>query len=548
MGEKIRKQIIAPGVLFYGAIIAAAIVIFIGTYGFRILNPMNIELYQTRGDSTQHYYGWVAFRNGNWTFPLGLTNYGTYPDYTSVIFTDSIPLLAIFFKVFRSVLPMHFQYFGMFTLMCYILQAVIAARIVNRFCDNKIYTFVSTMLFLFVPILIHRTFGHEALGAQFILLYMLESIVVAKDIKLSQMIKRVIICAILSAGIHMYYLLICGILLLGVCLIYMQNKEYRECFAVLLIYLAVAAVVVWIEGGFSSRINATEASGYGAFNANINSLINPLGKSIILKDMPIYLWGQGDGTAYLGLGIIIMLLCSILIVLFSKFIKKTCELDRDLIIPLIVVSIISFVYAIFPVITFNDKLLVEIELASFLMKMVAPFRCNGRTMWIVVYIVMLAVIVIVYKYMNRYLAIIFVSIASIIQIVDVSGYLTYKYNVSNNIELVDSHVMVDEFDTIIKPRGDEIKHIVVYTKSIFERGDYSLSTDVYAWALENGKTVNYIYLARDEQSSYDKRLQDSLNNLSYDTIYIFDLNDMEVCEKYGLKTTTYGRYIFGEKE
>lgn len=40
----------------------------------------------------------------------------------SVLYTDSIPLFAIFFKALSPLLPETFQYFGLFGLMCYMLN------------------------------------------------------------------------------------------------------------------------------------------------------------------------------------------------------------------------------------------------------------------------------------------------------------------------------------------------------------------------------------------------------------------------------------------
>ena len=39
-----------------------------------------------------------AYRNSDWHFPIGMIDSLVYPNQTSVIYTDSIPLFAIFFK------------------------------------------------------------------------------------------------------------------------------------------------------------------------------------------------------------------------------------------------------------------------------------------------------------------------------------------------------------------------------------------------------------------------------------------------------------------
>ena len=57
----------------YYFLIAAFIIIIFGLiYGFRILNPTNIDwIFVKSDDITQHYVGWESFRAGHWTFPFG---------------------------------------------------------------------------------------------------------------------------------------------------------------------------------------------------------------------------------------------------------------------------------------------------------------------------------------------------------------------------------------------------------------------------------------------------------------------------------------------
>ena len=73
--------------------------VFITIYGTKILNPCYTDWLMSGGDLSQHYLGWKMYRNGDWTFPIGLTDQLAYPYYTSVIFTDSIPIFAVFFKL-----------------------------------------------------------------------------------------------------------------------------------------------------------------------------------------------------------------------------------------------------------------------------------------------------------------------------------------------------------------------------------------------------------------------------------------------------------------
>ena len=50
-------------------------------------------------DITQHQMGWMFYRNSPWTFPLCKALFLGYPQGTSISYTDSIPLAALFFKL-----------------------------------------------------------------------------------------------------------------------------------------------------------------------------------------------------------------------------------------------------------------------------------------------------------------------------------------------------------------------------------------------------------------------------------------------------------------
>lgn len=59
----------------------------------RILNPMYADWLMNGEDLTQHYFGWKAYRESGWHFPIGMTDTLAYPNLTTVVFTDSIHCL-----------------------------------------------------------------------------------------------------------------------------------------------------------------------------------------------------------------------------------------------------------------------------------------------------------------------------------------------------------------------------------------------------------------------------------------------------------------------
>ena len=122
------------------------------------------------GDLAQYQLGWKFYRDDIWRFPLGLNpNYGI-TNSSSIIYSDSIPLFAVFFKIFRSFLSEEFQYFSFWIFICIYLQALFSFKIIYYFTKNTPYSLVSSLFFIFSTILIYRSGIHLSLTAHWLIL------------------------------------------------------------------------------------------------------------------------------------------------------------------------------------------------------------------------------------------------------------------------------------------------------------------------------------------------------------------------------------------
>jgi hypothetical protein len=103
-----------------------AFLVFASIY-LETLDPRyNAWLLTAGPDPVQQYLGWTMYRFADWSFPIGLaSNYG-YPFGVAITFTDSIPLLAILFKIINGLLPQNFQYFGLWISFCFVMQGIFA--------------------------------------------------------------------------------------------------------------------------------------------------------------------------------------------------------------------------------------------------------------------------------------------------------------------------------------------------------------------------------------------------------------------------------------
>ena len=80
--------------------------------GLRVLTPTEFG-WVMQGDWRIHFLGWQFFRNEPWHWPPGrIEGYLHAPAGTAIGFTDSIPLVAFAPKPFSGLLPVTFQYLG----------------------------------------------------------------------------------------------------------------------------------------------------------------------------------------------------------------------------------------------------------------------------------------------------------------------------------------------------------------------------------------------------------------------------------------------------
>ena len=157
----------------------SSIAIGIATFGaltnWKILNPLFVRwLYW--GDPSTSYLGWQFFRKTPLIqFPIGASpNYGV-GFASSIMFTDSIPLIAIPLKYLSFLLPHEFQYFGMWILAAFVLQAWFAWKMLSHFISNLPVLLFGVVLFTNAPTLIYRMVhegsGHIGFIGQFLILW-----------------------------------------------------------------------------------------------------------------------------------------------------------------------------------------------------------------------------------------------------------------------------------------------------------------------------------------------------------------------------------------
>lgn len=493
-------------------------------YGIKILNPLYTDWLLTGGDPSQHYLGWEFFRRSDWYFPLGLTDQLAYPLKTSVIYTDSIPIFAVFFKLFRSILPQQFQYFGIWGLLCFVLQGYYAAKILGERSSSKAVILVGTVFFIVSPVMLFRMYYHTALAAHWLILLAIY-FYFKHEKEYRDIFKPVMqwgILGILIGSIHLYFVPMCGAILLGyiLCSVWKERKVRIRFFYPGISFSVGLFLTIYLLGGFSSGAD-TGTNNLGLFSFNLNAFLNPMSYSTLLKNTSLWNWpfytqGQYEGFSYLGMGIILLCACGIVLMVKNIFRRRKPSVYQ---VMTVLMSIGLIVLAASPTITWNDKLLLQLPYSSTIYKYWGIFGSCGRMAWPVVYFLMIFGIISISNmtWKRKEITSVILILACLVQVVDLSGQL-YKRHANYSEKVVyKSPLEGTVWDDIIS--SGEYKHVVWVTHNV----DHNDVIQVAVYAMKNDMTMGNFYFAR----GIDNRdiIEEQLQNTSEDCVYVFLKSD-----------------------
>ena len=484
--------------------------------GHRFLDPTNVA-WLVGGDPLQHYLGWAFYRNSPWTWPIGLNPLYGMEFSNSIVFTDSIPLLAIPFKTIHQFLPNPFQYLGIWVLFCFVLQAYFAFRLIGLITHSIAIQCLGSVLFLFSPPLIFRLSLHESLMGHFIILaalYLnlkpLNDGVDTKKKYLHSLAWIFLLCiAVLT---HFYLALMASFLWISDLMRRILLQKSASLSGVLIeAIIAFGAVifVAWQAGYFAIQSASSTSRGFGDFRTNLLAIFNSRGWSYFIKPIPLrdsVEAATGEGFQYLGAGSI-LLLCSSLYALLSQKIKLS-ELIRLLTkyysflsIALIVLALISFSNNV----GFGPWNL-RIPLPEFVINLLSVVRASSRLFWPMYYAIILGILWMIIKAYTSRKAIVLLTFAALIQIVDTSvGWL----NIRDKINLSPT----SEFKTkLISPFWDDAGH---FYRNVVTNDSPGVWEDFGLFASKHKLATNITYMARIDSAKEISFLQ-SIGSQLYD--------------------------------
>lgn len=414
----------------YAAIGAAAFLLIYGTDALHVTFDGWILNGYVEEDIIQHYAGWMAFRASDWSFPVGLAGSLGYPDGVVISFTDSIPLVSVFFKCLSGILPETFQFFGWYVLFCFMMQGICAGLLMELFTEKKWGIYGAVVLFVFSPILIERAFRHTALASQWLILAALYLYFHSR--RSGKTPWGFLGLQVLCVGLHPYFVpMVCGVLAAWTLehLLKGPGAERKKAAAFLAANLAAVLLAGYVIGVFGNGVSGA-AGGFGYYSMNLNALWNPssIGVESWSALLPVQeqTAGNYDGFNYLGAGVLLFASLGLGRMLVSLIRgKQLGEFCRQY-IGLILFLGFCVLFAWSNVITLNKEVIFTVPLPEKVLQLCSVFRASGRMFWPVYEVLFLLACITAVRFPRR-AGMAAMAVLVVLQICDLSPALARKH-------------------------------------------------------------------------------------------------------------------------
>lgn len=348
------------------------------------LSPGNID-WLSRGDHVQHFTAWAMYRNEPLlAWPLGHISGIMYPLGATTGFTDAIPWAALLFRAVSPLLPEPFQFFGIWLASCFALMGWFGARLAAHFGARPVEQLLIGLIFATSSLVLGRALGHEALAAHWLLVAgFLTYARGAKAGSTARPVAAAIAIAVIASGVHPYLMALCfGISAVTLFRFWRIDQAMSVArFAASAGALLAATLGTVLAFGYLGLGGSANWSGYGKYSADLTSLFNPTGFSRWVPSLPMRPDQRFEGFAYLGLGVLAMLLVGVV-----ELVRRRRELGARGMLgrwaPMLALALLCAANAVMPEFTFaGTSLHTSDRIYERLRPLLDIFRANGRFMW-----------------------------------------------------------------------------------------------------------------------------------------------------------------------
>jgi hypothetical protein len=395
-----------------------AIVVFILINDGSILQPSNSDW--LNGDAFLAWQGWQFFRNS----PLLQWPIGANPDFglelsTSIVFPDSIPLLAILAKPFSPLLYSNFQYYGLWIFTCFYLQSYFAVKIISLFSEKVLSNLLAATFFLISPILLIRlgyAYQHHALFSQWTILAALYFFF-RKEYNLTSWTLLLVTTVLINA--YLFLIVLCIFIATLISRVQIYQLKLRTALLSFMWIVSFLGLIMYAAGYFMNGApigkDGFYGGGFGSYRMNLLAPLDGNGAwSRFIPDISTT-EHEGEGFNFLGIGVILLIPTAVI----SAY-KQLNQLNVKKIYPLIAILFVLTVYAISINIYLGSRHIHSYNLPNFIINLANQFSSSGRFFWPTYYLIYIAIFYFNLTYFNKKLISVIFLCALLIQIADSS--------------------------------------------------------------------------------------------------------------------------------
>jgi Family of unknown function (DUF6311) len=375
------------------------------------------------GDIAQHVSGWWYYAKDSWHFPLLHTTRLDHPAGVSIAYTDSIPLLALPFKLlitlFPSWFPEHFHYVGLWIGLVFVSQAVAATFLMRALGVKSLFAVLISVGFALTWPVIHARYHHPALMMQSIIIYAIALYFLGtqKTWSSSAVSFAFVGLNLVALTVHPYFLpFTAGFFTAFLVDQAIQAESWLRQLKRLLVLLILLACAILLLG-YTGRASFANY-GYGT-NFYLD-LITPFcggGKLITCGTGPVYVFPYHEGFNYLGAGLLFLIPIAAVwnwhsVVLFPKT------------YPAFTLLLAGFLlYTLTNQVHFNDAVLFSFDLPAWSEGLTGTFRAAGRFFWPVSIFILFVTLASLLK-KRTWLVALLLTTALVLQVKDVKPWLS----------------------------------------------------------------------------------------------------------------------------
>ncbi|MEZ5783238.1 MAG: DUF6311 domain-containing protein [Rhizobiaceae bacterium] len=496
-------------VLSFSCVVGLTVFLLFG--GQYMIMPTNTA-WMMHYDPSQHYMGWAYFRDTPlFQFPLGANPLFGDKIASSIVFSDSLPLFALPFKLANAWLPRPFQYFGIWIALCFCLQTFFAFRILRQLGMPPEVAGLGGILIALSPAMLWRLDGHEALIGQWVLLAGV-SLCLDKRWRGGAWLLLLAVTTLIHAYL---FVMVAGIWVADVAGRSLGwHGEGSPTLREIVAPIVICPLIAWSVGYFMvaprTDISARDG-GFGFYHAELQTFFDSnVLWSYMLPDMPNGL-GANEGLGFLGLGGCALLILAIAVHIWRKQFPKPTPAVRALFL----ITVAFALYAFSNRIAIVNETIASIPLPHVLDPFLVAFRVSGRFIWLASHLILLTLVVFAFHWAGRRIGTIILAVAVVGQFLDLQPAMAYyRQKLSTPWENPAQ-------SNFWKEAAHKYRRLA-FAPASPQNPNY---LPMAMFAAENGLAINVAYLARHDDAKMAAEQNETLSSvengtLAPDTLYV----------------------------